>query len=352
MALIAWIIPGCSSSFNAQDDGTGNNTNPPDYNNQNNNQDNQSDYDEYNVDDLNQYGEWEDVNQYGRVWRPEVVNNWQPFTNGHWTYDGNDWVWVSYEPFGWIVYHYGSWDFTPEYGWFWIPARDAWSPARVQWIDYGDNIGWAPMRAHNRNWSEPWENNNVHPWMVVRTEDFNRENINSYGVPTVSRVNTVNPNQIQRRQPELKIVQSHVREPIKIVRIDKQQQPVRTVTPPVRNDNAPIRYPAVRNDAPPVRNDAPPVRTDNPPVRNDNQPVRTITPPVINDAAPVPNRNTPNVRPQNNRNIIHMQVPPEEKQKVDRHQPQVVKDVLIKRVPRPKVIQTPKVEDKKNNDNK
>ena len=340
LMLITWIIPGCSAGYVAQDNGTGNNSNSPEYNNQANN----SDYDEYNVDDLNQYGEWVNVNQYGRVWHPSVVINWQPFTNGHWAYDGNDWVWVSYEPFGWIVYHYGSWEYSPEYGWLWIPARDAWSPARVQWIDYGDNIGWAPMRANNRNWPEPWENNNVHSWTVVRMEDFNRENINTYGVPSVSRVNNVNQNQIQRRQPDVKSIQGHLREPIKIVKIDKD--PIRNETPPLRTN------PPVRTEIPPVKNENPPIRTNTPPVTNNTPPVRTTTPPIRNDAPPVINRNPTNVRPPNNRNIIHMQVPPEEKMKVDRNSPRIQKDVLIKKNPRPNLNPVPKTNERNNNDKK
>jgi hypothetical protein len=353
LILTVWLIPGCSPGYVAQDNEAGNNSNTPVYDNQNNN----SDYDEYNVDDLNQYGEWENVNQYGRVWHPSVVDNWQPFTNGHWAYDGNDWVWVSYEPFGWIVYHYGSWEFSNDYGWLWIPARDAWSPARVQWIDYGDNIGWAPMRPNNRNWSEPWENNSAHPWTVVRMEDFNRENITSYGVPTVLRGND-NQNQIQRHQPDVKSIQSHLKEPIKIVKIEKEpikneNPPVRTNNPTVRNDNSPVRTNTppdkienqpLRND-PPVRNDNPPVNTYTPPVRNDNPPVRTNTPPVIN-------RTVSNVKPPNTRNIIHMQVPPEEKQKVDRYSPKVQKDVLIKKNPRPVIKTVPNTDGRNNNDKK
>jgi hypothetical protein len=338
MVLLVWIIPGCSTRFIAQDNGTVNNSNY----NEDNSQDNNTEYDEYNVDDLNQYGDWVNINEYGRVWQPSVIVNWQPFTNGHWTYDGNDWVWVSYEPFGWIVYHYGSWENTPEYGWFWIPGRDAWSPARVQWIDYGDNIGWAPMRANNKNWSEPWDNNRVHPWMVVKMEDFNRENIISYGVSNTSRSNN-NQNQIQRGQPNLRIVQSHVKEPIKIVQINKEPirnetPPVRTISSPVRNDNSPVR-----TTTPPVNNNVP-LRSD-PPIRVDNTPVRTNTPPVIN-------RNTTNVKPPSNRNIIHMQVPQEEKQKVDRYQPKVVKDVLIKRNPRPVINNAPKSDGRNNNEKK
>src|ERR1035437_7678779 len=117
LAPLVMIISGCSTGQVVQNNGTDNNSNYSDYNTPNNN----SGYDEYNVDDLNQYGEWINLNQYGRVWRPSVINSWQPFTNGNWAYDGNDWVWVSYEPFGWIVYHYGSWDYYPPYGWLWIP---------------------------------------------------------------------------------------------------------------------------------------------------------------------------------------------------------------------------------------
>jgi hypothetical protein len=322
MVLLAWIIPGCSTGYVAQDNGSNNN----------------SDYPEYNVDDLNQYGDWVDANPYGRVWHPEVVNDWQPFTNGHWAYDGNDWVWVSYEPFGWIVYHYGSWEYSPDYGWLWIPGRDQWSPARVQWIDYGDNVGWAPLRANNRNWPEPWEANNVRSWTVVRMEDFNRENITTYRIPSVSRVENVKQNPIQRRPPDVKIVQRYVKEPINTVKFEKE---------PVQN-----QIPPVRTNTPPVRNDNPPVRNDNPPVRNDNPPVRTNTPPERTDTPPVTNRNTTTTKPQNNRNIIHMQVPPTEKQKVDKYRPKVEKDVLIKKNPRPNVNPPQKVEEKKGNSEK
>jgi hypothetical protein len=339
VALLAWLIPGCSIGYVTRDNVSDSNSNYPEYNTSDNN----SDYDEYNVDDLNQYGEWVSVNQYGRVWHPLVINNWQPFTNGHWAYDGNDWVWVSYEPFGWIVYHYGFWDYSPEYGWLWIPARDQWSPARVQWIDYGDNIGWAPMRTNNRIWPEPWENNNVHPWMVVRMEDFNRENITSYGVPSVSRDN-VYQNQIQRHSPDVKIVQNHMKEPIKIVRINKE--PVRNETLPVRTKNPPVG-----NDNSPVRTITPPVKNDNPSVRNNNPPLRT-DPPVRNDNPSVINKNATNVKLPDNRNIIHMQVPQEEKQKVDKYRPKVEKDVLIKKNPRPVINTVPKTDNRNTNDRK
>jgi len=316
--LVIWFIPGCYVGSLSQDNGAA-------YN---------SDYPEYNVDDLNQYGQWENVSPYGSVWSPSVVNNWQPFENGHWTYDGNDWVWVSYEPFGWIVYHYGSWDYSNDYGWFWIPGSEEWTSANVQWIDYGDYVGWAPRRSNNRSWSEPWNDNNVHPWMVVKMGDFNRENINSYRVSTVTRVNNVNQTPILRRQPDIKVVQRYVKDPIGIVKFEKE--PVLNQTPPVRSNNPPVRNdnPTVRTETPPARNDNPPVRTNTPPVRNDNPPVRTNTPPVRNDN-PTVRTNTPSVtKTQGNRHIVRMQVPPTEKQRVDKYSPKVQKDVLVKKNPR------------------
>jgi hypothetical protein len=318
--LFAWFIPGCYVGSLSQDNGSGYNSNSPEYN---------SNYPEYNVDDLNQYGQWEDVSPYGSVWSPSVVNNWQPFENGHWTYDGNDWVWVSYEPFGWIVYHYGSWDYSPDYGWFWIPGNDEWTPASVQWIDYGDYVGWAPRRSNNRIWSEPWNDNDVHPWTVVRMGDFNKENINSYRVPSVTRDNNVNQKPIQRRQPDVKTIQRYVKDPIGVVKFERE--PVVTRIPPIRTNNAPERT----ITSPPARNDNPPERTVTPPpVRNDNPPPqRTYTPPVRNDNPTVRTNTPPVTKIQGNRNIVRMRVPPTEKQKVDKYSPKVQKEVLVKKKP-------------------
>ena len=194
------FISGCGYPDTSQDNGNQNNYNQ-------NNQDN-SGYNEYNVDDLNQYGYWQDDSQFGRCWRPSVVSDWAPFTNGHWVYDGNDWVWVSYEPFGWIVYHYGYWENTPEYGWVWIPSDDQWSPARVQWFNYGDEVGWAPLRPNNRSWGDPWDRGG-NGWVVVRKHDFINENIHSYRIRTVDRIGN-NPG-VVNRAPEVRTIQQLVK---------------------------------------------------------------------------------------------------------------------------------------------
>ena len=118
---------------------------------------NETGWEKYNLEELNSYGEWVNINKYGNVWRPYVVNNWMPFDNGHWSYADGNWTWISYEPFGWIVYHYGNWYDDPFYGWVWIPSDDAWSPARVLWMDYDDYVGWAPMPLSGIEYGNPWE---------------------------------------------------------------------------------------------------------------------------------------------------------------------------------------------------
>lgn len=94
------------------------------YNNRSTAREDDSYVDENQV--LDTYGEWISVPTYGMVWRPFVSADWQPYTYGNWIRTENGWTWVSYEPFGWIVYHYGYWDYRPDTGWFWIESRD-WS---------------------------------------------------------------------------------------------------------------------------------------------------------------------------------------------------------------------------------
>src|SRR5207245_246138 len=63
------------------------------------------------TDDLDQYGRWEQIPDYGRVWTPTAVAvDWAPYRVGHWIWqDPWGWTWVSAEPWGWAPYHYGRW---------------------------------------------------------------------------------------------------------------------------------------------------------------------------------------------------------------------------------------------------
>ncbi len=132
---------------------------------------------QYNIEELNRYGQWVEIPTYGNVWKPFVAQDWEPFHNGHWIRSDNEWVWVSYEPFGWVVYHYGNWydDFIQ--GWVWIPANTGWSPAVVQWYQKDDYICWAPKPPHGINYGEPWEEKEQRHWHVVTRDHFIDENI-------------------------------------------------------------------------------------------------------------------------------------------------------------------------------
>jgi hypothetical protein len=155
----------------------------------------------YNVDDLNSYGEWIYVNPYGNVWRPYAVSDWAPFDNGHWSWINKNWTWVSYEPFGWIVYHYGYWYYDPFYGWVWIPSDGPWLPANVTWFNYDDYVCWAPLGPRGIVYRNPWEPASFHPWHVVRSRDFTEVNIHNYTIvnpPVKVRTNNVS---IIRQQP-------------------------------------------------------------------------------------------------------------------------------------------------------
>ncbi|HUJ26782.1 MAG TPA: DUF6600 domain-containing protein [Myxococcales bacterium] len=94
---------------------------------------------------LQMNGQWVDMGQYGQVWQPTGVDEgWQPYSLGHWVWTDAGWAWVSDEPFGWAVYHYGRWGYSDDFGWYWVPGR-VWAPAWVAWRTYGDYSGWAPL---------------------------------------------------------------------------------------------------------------------------------------------------------------------------------------------------------------
>jgi len=124
-------------------------------------------YDTIDGDDLNSYGQWVWVPNYGRVWSPYAAAGWAPYRYGQWAWEpGFGWVWVSSDPWGWAPYHYGRWFYAANHGWCWYPPapHPIWAPALVAFFSFGSpgfnisigfgNIGWVPLA--------PWET--YHPW--------------------------------------------------------------------------------------------------------------------------------------------------------------------------------------------
>jgi hypothetical protein len=73
--------------------------------------------------------------------------DWSPYSDGRWIWTSHGWYWHSYEPFGYITYHYGRWYFDDYYGWLWYPDYE-WAPAWVEWRYDNNYIGWAPLHPY------------------------------------------------------------------------------------------------------------------------------------------------------------------------------------------------------------
>jgi hypothetical protein len=100
--------------------------------------------------DFDDNGKWVDLRGHGQVWIPtvQVSAGWSPYRNGRWSWIGNDYVWVGYEPWGWAPYHYGRWDYDEAVGWFWVPPARGdvyWGPGYVGWVRTADYVAWIPL---------------------------------------------------------------------------------------------------------------------------------------------------------------------------------------------------------------
>ena len=118
------------------------------------------------LNDLDYYGDWQDVSGYGHCWRPRVDAGWVPYQDGYWA---NDYpygpTWVSSEAWGYAPYHYGRW-VNSGGQWFWVPeavnSTPYYSPALVAFVPFSDSnvIGWVPLgpgdpyapRYYDANW--------------------------------------------------------------------------------------------------------------------------------------------------------------------------------------------------------
>lgn len=96
-------------------------------------------------DNLDPYGTWREVEDYGYCWQPhDVAEDWRPYSDGRWVFTDAGWTWDSDEPFGWAVYHYGRWANVDRYGWIWVPGTE-WGPGWVSWRHSPRYVGWAPL---------------------------------------------------------------------------------------------------------------------------------------------------------------------------------------------------------------
>jgi len=134
------------------------------------------------LNDLDYYGDWQNVDGYGNAWRPRVDSGWVPYQQGQWI---NDYpygpTWVSNEPWGYAPYHYGRWA-NVNNQWYWVPESQnttpMYAPALVAFVpvDSANQIGWVPLgpgdayapRYYDANWQPRYLTRaNVNPGQLI-----------------------------------------------------------------------------------------------------------------------------------------------------------------------------------------
>jgi hypothetical protein len=125
------------------------------------------------LNDLDAYGDWQNIDGYGHAWRPRVAASWVPYQQGQWT---NNYpygpTWVSSETWGYAPYHYGRWA-NVNNQWYWIPdgvnTTPQYAPALVAFVPLDANqIGWVPLGPGD-NYAPRYYDENWQPRYLSRT---------------------------------------------------------------------------------------------------------------------------------------------------------------------------------------
>ncbi len=307
------------------------------------------------ADDLDEYGHWNYVADYGPVWTPiGVAPGWAPYRFGHCVWIAPwGWTWVEDEPWGFAPFHYGRWAYIGA-GWCWVPGpvvvRPVYAPAFVAFVGGGGfgigvgigPIGWFPLGP--REVFVPWYRTSR---VYVTNVNITNTRVNVTQVTNVYTRTNVNRVYVNQRVANAVTVVPHEAfinaRPVyrNLLRVDARQleaahvvrsvpvQPVRasmlgagrpaTVRPPAAVVNRPVvgtRMPVVRtglDERRPVTN----VRPENPgrpqpPVRTENQPPRPTPntrfeeqgtasrpePPAMNNHPAAPHIPRPGVAPR------------------------------------------------------
>ena len=117
-------------------------------------------------EELDSYGQWAAVPEYGDVWYPaSVADDWAPYREGHWALvEPWGWTWVDDEPWGFAPFHYGRWARIDD-RWGWVPGafveEPVYAPALVAFVeppadfaagDAGPAVGWFPLAPGELYW--------------------------------------------------------------------------------------------------------------------------------------------------------------------------------------------------------
>jgi hypothetical protein len=128
------------------------------------------------IDDLDDYGQWQNVSGYGYCWHPNEYAGWSPYQEGYWEMDNPyGLTWVSSEPWGYAPYHYGRWAYASN-DWYWVPERvntyPAYSPALVAFLPIGNSsVAWVALGPSDsyatRYYDSYWQPSYAYPSNVI-----------------------------------------------------------------------------------------------------------------------------------------------------------------------------------------
>ena len=151
-------------------------------------------------EDLDQYGYWSSVPEYGWVWAPTRVSiGWAPYRDGHWRHVSHwGWTWIDDAPWGFATCHYGRWAWYHS-SWIWVPGRmigrPYYAPALVGFVggsgwgislSFGTApVGWFPL-GPGELWVPPYR----HSHGYLRDVNVAYVNVNNYNFTNIN-VNNV-----------------------------------------------------------------------------------------------------------------------------------------------------------------
>jgi flagellar biosynthesis GTPase FlhF len=216
-------------------------------------------------EDLDDYGGWRPVPEYGTVWFPHTtVVGWAPYRYGHWVWISPwGWTWVEDEPWGFAPFHYGRWVVVGGV-WGWVPCppapvvvgvayvRPVYAPALVAWVGgehWGVGVGvgsvaWFPLGPREVYVpSYPVSRTYVNNVNVTNTTVNNTVVNNYYNNVVVNKnVNVTNVTYVNQAVPGAVTATSHTAftsaQPVakNIVKVDPREvarAQVNVTTPPV-----------------------------------------------------------------------------------------------------------------------
>jgi hypothetical protein len=194
-------------------------------------------------DNLDPYGEWIEVGDYGYCWHPrDVDNDWRPYTSGHWVYTDAGWTWISDEPYAWAVYHYGRWSRVERVGWVWVPDTE-WGPAWVSWRRGDRYVGWAPLPPESRARIGVSIGGSVDAefdigptyYSFVDVRDLGAPHLRSVILPPRENITIINRttnitnityrnNVVINNGPDYNVVAREVKQPIRRLKLERRQE--------------------------------------------------------------------------------------------------------------------------------